>query len=188
MHLVTNSHKHAYRILIIRVTANLNSNLTKGIKHMAKSSSCSKKSCGTTVEGTIAKCPNCGSYMRASSGIRTVGCIVFFLGLFFAGGFGAIMLAALPTMLDPAAAIANHTANGTLEQMKAIRLLFITFLLAGLVFLFFGAKLLKTGRPVRNLALYVLLAMAPILWAGYSAYQLMEREIAEASSKRDSRQ
>jgi hypothetical protein len=164
LHLVINSHKDAYRILIICVTANLNSNLTKGIKHVAKSSSFSKKSCGTTVEGTIGKCPDCGSYMRASSGIRTVGCFVFFLGLFFAGAFGAIILVTLPTMLDPAAATANHTANGTLEQMKAIRLLFLTFVLAGLVFLFFGAKLLKTGRPVRNLALYALLAMAPIFW------------------------
>jgi hypothetical protein len=152
---------------------------------MAKSSSCSRKSCGTTVEGTIGKCPNCGSYMRPSSGIRTLGCIVFFLGLFFAGAFGAIMLAALPTMLDPAAAIANHTANGTLEQMKAIRLMFLTFLFAGLVFLFFGTKLLKTGRPVRNLALYALLAMAPIFWAAYGAYQLMEKEIAEVAAQKE---
>jgi hypothetical protein len=145
---------------------------------MGKSSSCSSKSCGTTVEGTFGKCPNCGSYMRQSSGIRTVGCVVFFVGLFFAGAFGAIMIAALPTMLDPAAAIANHTANGTLEQMKAIRLLFITFLLAGLFFLFFGIRLLATGRPVRNLALYALLALAPIFWAGYGAYELMSAEIA----------
>ena len=122
--------------------------------------------------------------MRQSSGIRTVGCVVFFLGLFFAGAFGAIMIAALPTMIDPAAAIANKTANGTLEQMKAIRLLFLTFLLAGLVFLFFGAKLLTTGRPVRYLALYALLAMAPIFWAGYGAYQLMEKEIAAVDSRK----
>jgi archaellum biogenesis protein FlaJ (TadC family) len=151
---------------------------------MAKSSSCSRKSCGTTVEGTVGKCPNCGAYMQQSSGIRTVGCVVFFIGLFFAGAFGAIMLAALPTMLDPAAAISNHTASGTLEQMKAIRLLFITFLLAGLVYLFFGIKMLKNGRPVRNLSLYALLALAPIFWAGYGAYQLMEKEIAGVASRK----
>jgi MFS superfamily sulfate permease-like transporter len=149
---------------------------------MAKSSSCSRKSCGATVEGTVGKCPNCGAYMQQSSSIRTVGCVIFFIGLFFAGAFGAIMLAALPTMLDPAAAIANHTANGTLEQMKAIRLLFLSFLFAGLVFLIFGTKLLKTGRPVRNLSLYALLALAPMFWAGYGAYQLMEKEIAGAAS------
>jgi hypothetical protein len=148
---------------------------------MAKSSSCSRKSCGTTVDGTVGKCPNCGAYMKQSSSIRTLGCVILFLGLFFAGAFGAIMLAALPTMLDPAAAIANHTASGTLEQMKAIRLMFLTFLLAGLVFLFFGAKMLRTGRPVRHLALYALLALAPIFWAAYGAYQLMLEEKAGAA-------
>jgi hypothetical protein len=150
---------------------------------MAKSSSCSRRACGTTVEGTVGKCPNCGSFMRSSSGIRTVGCVVVFIGLFFAGAFGAIMIAALPTMLDPAAAIANKTAGGTIEQLSAIRLLFFSFLLAGLVFLFFGAKLLKTGRPVRNLALYALLALAPIFWAAYGAYKLMPQgEVSESSS------
>ncbi len=152
---------------------------------MAKSSTCSSKRCGTTVEGTVGKCPACGSYMRASSGIRTIGCLVFLMGLFFAGAFGAIMLAALPTMLDPAKAIANHTANGTLEQMKAIRLLFLTFLLTGLVHLFFGTRILKTGRPVRNLALYILLSLVPIFWAGYGAYQLMQKEIAGAASRKE---
>jgi hypothetical protein len=151
---------------------------------MAKSSSCSRKSCGTTVDGTVGKCPNCGAYMKQSSGIRTLGCVILFLGLFFAGAFGAIMLAALPTMLDPAAAIANKTAQGTVEQLGAIRLMFLSFFFAGLVFLFFGTKLLKTGRPVRRLSLYTLLALLPIFWTAYGAYQMMEKEKAvEASVK-----
>jgi hypothetical protein len=151
---------------------------------MAKTSSCIKRGCGTTVEGTVGVCPTCGSTMRPSGGVRTVGCIVFFLGLFFAGAFGAIMVVSLPTMLDPAAAIANHTAQGTVEQLGAIRLMFLSFLFAGLVFLFFGTKLLKTGRPVRNLALYALLSLLPIFWTAYGAYKLMlEEKAAEARNK-----
>jgi hypothetical protein len=62
--------------------------------------------------------------------------------------------------------------------------MFLSFFFAGLVFLFFGIKLLKTGRPVRHLSFYALLAMAPILWTAYGAYQMMEKEkAAEASIK-----
>jgi hypothetical protein len=149
---------------------------------MTKTSSCIKRGCGTTVDGTVGLCPACGSMMRPSGGVRMIGCVVFFLGLFFAGAFGAIMMVSLPTMLDPAAAIANKTAQGTLEQLSAIRLMFLSFFFAGLVFLFFGTKLLKTGRPVRHLSLYALLALLPIFWSAYGAYQLMlEEKAAEAS-------
>jgi hypothetical protein len=151
---------------------------------MAKTSSCIKRGCGMTVDGTVGLCPTCGSMMRPSGGVRMIGCIVFFLGLFFAGAFGAIMIVSFPTMLDPAAAIANKTAQGTVEQLGAIRLMFLSFFFAGLVFLFFGIKLLKTGRPVRHLSFYALLAMAPIFWTAYGAYQMMEKEkAAEASIK-----
>jgi hypothetical protein len=149
---------------------------------MAKTSSCIKRGCGTTVDGTVGLCPTCGAVMRPSGGVRMIGCVVFLLGLFIAGAFGAIMMASLPTMLDPAAAIANKTAQGTLEQLSAIRLMFLSFFSAGLVFLFFGTKLLKTGRPVRHLSLYALLALLPIFWSAYGAYQLMlEEKAAEAS-------
>ncbi len=154
---------------------------------MAKTSTCSKTNCGTTVEGTVSVCPTCGARMGQSSGIRTMGCIVFFLGLFFAGSFGAIMFAALPTMMNPAEAIANHTANGTLEQMEAIRLLFFAFLFAGVVMLYLGFRLLMTGRPVKFLALLILASMLPILLTAYNAMQYMPKSKTYGSESGDDR-
>jgi hypothetical protein len=140
---------------------------------MPKTSSCTKTKCRTTVEGTVAKCPNCGSRMRASSGVRTIGFLMLFLGIFFSGAFGAIMAAAPQTMLDPAAAIANHTASGTIEELVAIRWLFVSFVATGLVYLCFGQRLVQTGRPIRHLNLYCLVALLPIFLAAYNAYKLM---------------
>jgi hypothetical protein len=154
---------------------------------MAKTSSCTKRGCGTTVDGTVGLCPTCGSMMRPSGGVRMIGCVVFFLGLFFAGAFGAIMVASLPTMLDPEAAIANKSAQGKVEQLNAIRLLFLSVFFAGLVFLFFGFRILTTGRPVRNLALFALIALLPILWTAYGAYKLMPQKGADAASLGDDR-
>jgi hypothetical protein len=111
--------------------------------------------------------------MRASSGVRTIGFLMLILGVFFSGAFGAIMAAASQTMLDPAAAIANHTASGTIEELVAIRWMFISFVATGLVYLFFGQRLIQTGRPIRHLSFYCLVALLPIFLTAYNAYKLM---------------
>jgi hypothetical protein len=140
---------------------------------MAKTSSCTKIKCGITVDGTVAKCPTCGSRMRASSGVRIIGFLMLLIGVLFSGAFGAILAAAPQTMLDPAAAIANHSASGTIEELVAIRWMFISFIGTGLVFLFFGQRLFQTGKPIRHLNLYCLVALMPVFWTAYNAYQLM---------------
>ena len=111
--------------------------------------------------------------MRSSAGIRSIGWLLLILGLLLVVGFGSVIIAALPTMLDPAAAVAKHTFDGTLQQAKALNWVFLACFGCGLVLLFCGVSLVKAGRPVRYLNLMMWIAIAAVLWTVYQAMKVM---------------
>ncbi|QDZ07773.1 hypothetical protein FPZ24_09980 [Sphingomonas panacisoli] len=126
---------------------------------MPATSTCLNSRCRTSVEGTMAKCPNCGGGMRTPRRVRIAGGFLLACGAFLAGMMGWLYYALSPTMLHPGTRIGGTTFNGTAEQARTILMLFATIAAFGAGSMFYGLWMLFTGR--RSIALMlVVLALA----------------------------
>jgi hypothetical protein len=135
---------------------------------MADISTCLSPLCGTTVEGSFSKCPECGWAMRGTRNIRIRGWVLLFCGLFLVAFMGAITWNMLPTLLYPERAIAEGTFTGTPDQAGTFLNLFLLVILFGVLGTVNALYMIGTGRQNRWFVIATL-ALAAILYAiGYS--------------------
>lgn len=138
---------------------------------MPETSTCYSLICGGTVDGTVAKCPKCGSRMRTSRGIKRLGWVLLLLGLFLFGMMAVLTWNTAPMLLYPGETTAGGSRyTGTAEQAQWIFGLFGIVAVFGLGTMINGAYQITTGRRSRAIT-FATLALAAILfgiaWVSY---------------------
>jgi hypothetical protein len=111
---------------------------------MPETSKCLSLSCRETVEGSVEKCPKCGTRMRTPKMVRRLGWLLLLLGLFLVGLMGTITWNLAPSLLRPEAPDSNFT--GTAEQAHMILNLFVVVIIFGAGTMLNGTYQIITGR------------------------------------------
>ena len=111
---------------------------------MPETSTCLSFSCRETVDGTVAKCPKCGTRMRTPKMVRRLGWFLLLIGLFLVGLMGTITWNLAPSLLHPYSPDSNYT--GTAEQARMILRLFAVVIIFGIGTMINGAYQIKTGQ------------------------------------------
>lgn len=136
---------------------------------MADISTCTARGCGTTAEGDVTTCPQCGKRMLTARRVRTLGWILVVLGLFLAGFMGYIAWSLYPAMTHPgeASPYDGSRFTGTADQAAMILDLFWLVIGCGVLSIVNGLWQIVTGR--RNLLFMMasLLLFAVILVAAW---------------------
>lgn len=127
---------------------------------MNKSSTCFSMTCGTVVPGRVERCPRCGSKMRSSTTIRTLGVVLLVIGIFLVGLMGVITLNMAPTLLSPGETIDGGRWDGTAEQGRTALMLFGLVIAFGFVSIVNGLWQIITGSRNRVVLILTLLLAA----------------------------
>ena len=132
---------------------------------MADTSTCFSPKCGTTVEGTVAKCPTCGKRMRMTARLRITGWFLLIVGLFLVGFMGVIMYNLAPIFfpLPGRSATDGSTFTGTADQARMIFQLFGVVIAFGVTTMINGGWLIKTGRRSILLTIATIVLAAGLL-------------------------
>ena len=125
--------------------------------------SCSKCSYTASADVTkVARCPECGSWMRKAQGIRRRGFVLVFLGLLLVVMMGIITVLVAPLMLSADAAAGRAGFTGTQGQAMLILGLFGLVIVFGVACIGSGLWQIATGR--RSIwVVIVILALAFLL-------------------------
>jgi Na+-driven multidrug efflux pump len=111
---------------------------------MPETSTCLSFSCRETVEGSVEKCPKCGTKMRTPKMVRRLGWFLLLIGLFLVGLMGTITWNMAPALLHPYSPESNFT--GTAEQAKMILRLFAVVIAFGIGTMINGTYQIVTRR------------------------------------------
>lgn len=111
---------------------------------MPETSKCLSMSCRETVEGSVEKCPKCGTKMRTPKMVQRLGWMLLLLGLFLVGLMGTVTWNMAPALLHPYAPDSNFT--GTAEQARMILRLFAIVIVFGIGTMINGAYQIVTRR------------------------------------------
>ncbi len=111
---------------------------------MPETSKCLSFSCRETVEGSVEKCPKCGTRMRTPKMVQRLGWMLLLLGLFLVGLMGTVTWNMAPALLHPYAPDSNFT--GTAEQARMILRLFAVVIIFGIGTMINGAYQIVTRR------------------------------------------
>ena len=125
---------------------------------MPETSTCFSLACRQTVDGTVEKCPKCGSKMRTPNHVRRLGWFLLVIGLFLVGLMGTVTWNLAPSLLHPYAPDSNYT--GTAEQARSILWLFTVVIVFGLGTMVNGTYQIVTGQRNR-LITFATLGLAP---------------------------
>lgn len=101
---------------------------------------CRKKSCGTIVNGDETKCPNCGGTMAGASWIKTTGWLMTVVGALIAMPMVFVVMKFLPTVADPATAVAEGRFGATADMVMPSFSLLLLVLAFGSMLLLFGVQ------------------------------------------------
>ena len=128
---------------------------------MPQTSKCLSLACRETVEGSVEKCPKCGTRMRTPKMVRRLGWFLLLVGLFLVVLMGSVTWNMAPALLHPYAADSNFT--GTAEQAGMILRLFAIVIIFGLATMINGTYQIVTGQRNRWIIIGTLL-LAVILF------------------------
>jgi len=128
---------------------------------MPQTSKCLSLSCRETVEGSVEKCPKCGTRMRTPKMARRLGWFLLLVGLFLVVLIGTVTWNMAPSLLHPYAPESNFT--GTAEQARLILRLFGVVILFGLGTMVNGTYQIVTGQRSRIIT-FVTLGLAAVLF------------------------
>jgi hypothetical protein len=136
---------------------------------MNQTSTCLSPLCGSTVEGDVARCPQCGGRMRTPRDVHRAGWVLVVLGMFLIGFIGAILWYLAPALLTPGvAASSGATFTGTPEQAQMIFTLFGAVIVFAFAILINGVVQIATGQRNR-----VLIGATLVLAAGLIVYAVV---------------
>lgn len=130
-----------------------------------RASICYKLTCGTTIDGDHAFCPQCGGKMKSSKTVRTLGWVLLACGVFLVGLLGAIVVAIGPLLQS---AIAGNNAaddiafRGNAEGAVAIMRLLWVIIAFGVLTAINGLYQIVSGRRSRVLSIVTLVIAAGI--------------------------
>lgn len=128
---------------------------------MPQTSKCLSLSCRETVEGSVEKCPKCGTKMRTPKMVRRLGWFLLLVGLFLVVLIGTVTWNLAPALMHPYAPDSNFT--GTAEQAHLILRLFGVVILFGLGTMVNGTYQIVTGQRSRIITV-VTLGLAAVLF------------------------
>ena len=128
---------------------------------MPETSKCLSFSCRETVEGSVEKCPKCGTKMRTPKMVRRLGWFLLVVGLFLVALIGTVTWNLAPALLHPYAPGSNFT--GTAEQARLILRLFGVVILFGLGTMVNGTYQIVTGQRSRIIT-FATLGLALVLF------------------------
>lgn len=128
---------------------------------MPQTSKCLSPSCRETVDGSVEKCPKCGTKMRTPKMVRRLGWFLLLVGLFLVVLIGTVTWNLAPALLHPYAPDSNFT--GTAEQAHLILRLFGVAILFGLGTMVNGTYQIVTGQRSRIIT-FVTLGLAAVLF------------------------
>jgi cation transport ATPase len=128
---------------------------------MPQTSKCLSLSCRETVEGSVEKCPKCGTKMRTPKMVRRLGWFLLLVGLFLVVLIGTVTWNLAPALMHPYGPDSNFT--GTAEQAHLILRLFGVVILFGLGTMVNGAYQIATGQRSRIITV-VTLGLAAVLF------------------------
>jgi len=140
---------------------------TKG-NPMPETSTCLSLSCRETVDGSVEKCPKCGTKMRTPKMVRRLGWFLLLIGLFLVGLMGTITMNMAPALLHPYSPGSNFT--GTAEQARMILRLFAAVIAFGIGTMVNGTYQIVTGRQngwIRAASLGLALVLFGVAWVAY---------------------
>jgi len=134
---------------------------------MADTSTCSLLSCGETVEGTVDKCPKCGTKMSTSRSLRRLGWVILAAGLLITGVMGKIAWFYWPLLRHPGETIGGSSFSGSKDDAVLIQQVFSFVAGFGVVAIINGARQIVTGRRNRffvilTVALFAMIFIAAI--------------------------
>ncbi len=125
-----------------------------------RASICYKLTCGTTIDGDHAFCPQCGSKMKSSKTVRTLGWVLLLCGLFLVGLLGAIVVAIGPllqSVIVGTNAADEIAFSGNAEAAVAIMRLLWVIIGFGVLTTINGIYQIASGRRSRVLSVVTLL-------------------------------
>ena len=128
---------------------------------MPQTSKCLSLSCRETVDGSVEKCPKCGTRMRTPKMVRRLGWFLLLVGLFLVVLIGTVTWNLAPALMHPYAPDSNFT--GTAEQARLILRLFGVVILFGLGTMVNGTYQIVTGQRSRIIT-FVTLGLAAVLF------------------------
>ncbi len=128
---------------------------------MPQTSKCLSMSCRETVDGSVEKCPKCGTRMRTPKMVRRLGWFLLLVGLFLVVLIGTVTWNLAPSLLHPYAPDSNFT--GTAEQARLILRLFGVVILFGLGTMVNGTYQIVTGQRSRIIT-FATLGLAAVLF------------------------
>ena len=135
---------------------------------MPETSTCLSLSCRETVEGSVEKCPKCGSRMRTPKMVRRLGWFLLLIGLFLVGLMGTVTVNMAPALLHPYSPNSNFT--GTAEQAGMILRLFAAVIVFGIGTMVNGTYQIVTGRQngwIKAASLGLALVLFGVAWVAY---------------------
>lgn len=115
---------------------------------MAAQSYCLKKSCRAVVAGNITTCPTCGGTMAGANWIRSTGWALTIAGTVIAAPMLFAVMAFLPVVADPAAAVAAGRFGGTPAMVMPSFILLLLVVTFGALMAIFGLQ--RAIKGVRN--------------------------------------
>src|SRR5690348_15473108 len=131
---------------------------------MAETSTCYSFSCRTTVDGSVAICPKCGTRMRTPRDVRRLGWFLLLLGLFLVGFMGVLALEMAPMLLRPGEQVDGGSFfTGTAAQAGMIFWMFAAVIVFGLGTMVNGAVQIATGQRNRIVTTITLVLAAALL-------------------------
>jgi len=135
---------------------------------MPETSQCLSFSCRETVEGSVEKCPKCGTKMRTPKMVRRLGWFLLLIGLFLVGLMGTVTVNMAPALLHPYSPNSNFT--GTAEQARMILRLFAAVIAFGIGSMVNGTYQIVTGRQngwIKAASLGLALVLFGLAWVAY---------------------
>ena len=132
--------------------------------------SCSK--CTYIANDDVARCPECGSWIRKAQGIRRRGWLMMVLGVFLVVLMGAITILLAPSML--AAGSPGTAFSGTPEQAILFLGLFGVIIVFGFTSIASGIWQIVTGRRNIRIVIVILVLAFLLIVAGSAARSALD--------------
>ena len=129
--------------------------------------SCSR--CSFSTSDNVARCPQCGGWMRGAQRIRRLGWVLIVIGVFLIVTMGTVTFFTGPTLLSPGTTTGGARFTGTADQAILILGLFGVVIIFGIGAVFAGIWQIATGRRsiwiiiVMLLITFVLVAVAGVV-------------------------
>lgn len=136
---------------------------------MTQTSICLSPKCRKTMEGEVARCPDCGTRMRTPASVRRAGWLLVFLGTFLVLFMGWIAASSARMMLNPGVEVGDGSRfTGSTDQGQMIMGLFAVVIAFGMATAIGGALQIRSGKrnpkvTVAIVGLFAVLAVVALL-------------------------